>query len=81
MHGLHWASWIGRGFGLAIGNKVECSVPKLAATAVVAREIAPPTAIPAPTNAGMTVVERSENFIDLTKKTPVPNRALIRFRI
>ncbi|MBI2978642.1 MAG: hypothetical protein HYY38_07470, partial [Rhodospirillales bacterium] len=67
-----WASWIDWGFGLAIGNRVEFSAPKFAATPVVDTATTPPTAMPAPTNAGMTVVESSENFIDLTKSLLFP---------
>jgi len=65
LHGRHAASWICRGFGLATGNKVCCSAPTFAALAGVAGDNAPPTAIPAPRNAGMTVVDRSENLNDL----------------
>ena len=54
-HGLHAASSINRGFGLATGNRVGCSVPTVAACPGVDRDNAPPTAIPAPTKAGITV--------------------------
>jgi hypothetical protein len=66
LHGRHAASWMGRGLGLATGNKICCSIPTLAAPTGVAGVNAPPTAIPAPRNAGMTVVDRSENLNDLT---------------
>jgi hypothetical protein len=55
-----------RGFGLATGKRVGCSVPVFAACAGVAGDKALPTAIPAPTKAGITVVDRSVNFNDLT---------------
>ncbi len=46
------------GLGLATGNSVECSDPTFAALAGFAGDKAPPTAIPTPTKAGMTVVDR-----------------------
>lgn len=54
------------GFGFATGSNVGCSIPTFAAYTGAACDNAPPTTIPAPTNAGMTVVDRSENLYDLT---------------
>ena len=55
-----------RGFDLATGKRVGCSVPVFAACTGVAGDKAPPTTIPAPTKAGITVVDRSKILNDLT---------------
>jgi hypothetical protein len=49
---------MGRGLGLAIGKRFEFAIPAFTAFAGVAGVKAPPTAIPTPTKAGMTVVDR-----------------------
>ncbi len=58
-----------RGFGFATGSRVGCSVPVLMAPALMAcagvdTDKAPPMAIPVPTKAGITVVDKSENLND-----------------
>ncbi len=54
-----------RGFGFAVGSRVGCPVPALMACAGVDTAMAPPMAIPVPTKAGITVVDKSENLNDL----------------
>ena len=66
LHGLQAAICMVRSFGFATGSRFGCSVPALAACTGTTGAIAPPTAIPTPTKAGMTVVDRSENLNDLT---------------
>ncbi len=77
LHGLQAASWIKRGLGFAVGNGADCSVPTLAARAGAEDDIAPPTAIPTPINAGITVVDRREYLKDFTNRLLFP--MVIRF--
>ncbi len=70
LQGLHWASCMNRGFGFAVGSRVGCFAPALMAPAFMACagvdiDKAPPMAIPVPTKAGITVVDKSGNLNDL----------------
>ncbi|MDA1022246.1 MAG: hypothetical protein O2817_02735 [Proteobacteria bacterium] len=66
LHGLQAASWIKRGLGFAVGNGVDCAVPTVAVWAGADVNIVPPTMIPAPIKAGITVVDKRVPLKDFT---------------
>ena len=70
-----------RGFGFAVGNGVDCSVPTFAELAGAEGDNAPPTAIPAPINAGITVVDRREYLKDFTIRPLFPIVIKIKSRL
>ena len=71
LHGLHWASWMVAGFGLATGRGFSRSTDGPAAYPGALGATAPPTTTPAPTRTGINVLERSLDFIDLTTRPPL----------
>ena len=72
LQGLHLAaSSIGRDRGFAVGSSFDTPCVGVAANPVPLNATAPPIAIPAPTNAETTVVDKSVVLYDLTRKPPV----------